>query len=182
MSARQPQHPQTKRDFLAKAEVPHAQEQRSQVQWRREHARRRAGGSIPIRTDKGERAVTAEGVGQASQPAEIEKIRAAAHRHVLAGIDEAARHRILKRSGPSAGAASGLQHGHLDVGGGGERGGSCEAGQPATDDDDVRPSDSISRGAKRVIHAARLSDAYSRGLKRLVDSMCPGSPPHERWT
>ena len=108
----QPQHAQPEGNFLAEREVPHAEEQGGQMERRRQQARRRAGGPFAVGTDKPERAVVPQGVGQPRLPAEIEKVRTTAHGHVLAGIDESAGNRILERRGPPAGPPPRLEHGH----------------------------------------------------------------------
>jgi hypothetical protein len=116
--------------------VPHAQEEWREVQRRREHPRGCAGRPIPVGTDEPERAVSAQGVGQTGLPAEIEEIRAASHRDVLAGIDKTTRHRILERGGSTTGTASGLEQRHPHIGGGNRRRGR-ETCQAATNHDDV---------------------------------------------
>jgi hypothetical protein len=85
--------------------------------------------------DEPERAVAAQGVGQTRLVAEIEEVRAAAHRHVLAGIDEAAGDGILERGGAAPGAAAGLED-RDPCPGADERGRGGEAGEPAADDRD----------------------------------------------
>ena len=57
---------------------------------------------------------------------------------MLAGIDETTGHRILKRGRPTTDTTTRLEHGHTDVGRG-ERGRRRQAGQTATNDDDMRP-------------------------------------------
>jgi hypothetical protein len=76
------------------------------VHRRREHARGRTDGPITVGTDEPERAVAAKGVREAGLPAEIEEIRAASHRDVLAGIDETTGNGILERSSPTTGATT----------------------------------------------------------------------------
>jgi hypothetical protein len=82
--------------------MPHAEEQGSEVERRRQKPRRRAAAAVPIGTYEPERPVAAQGIVEAGPAAEVEKVGAAAHGHVLASIDEPAAHRILIRGRAAA--------------------------------------------------------------------------------
>ena len=148
---RQLQHAQAERQLLTKRKVTHAQEQRREMQWRRKQSRGRALGAISVGADEPQRAVAAKGISQTGLPAEIEEVGAAAHRHVLAGIDQATRHRVLERGGSATSAAAGLQNGHADIGCR-ERRRRRKASQTTTDDDNVRRGSRSSGRAEWFIH------------------------------
>jgi hypothetical protein len=81
--------------------------------------------------------MTVEQAVDGGAPAEIEKIRAAAHGDVLAVIDHCAVGRIEKRAGAAAELAAGFKEFDLAAAfDEGDSGG--EAGQPAADDGDLR--------------------------------------------
>ena len=131
--------------------MPHTQEQRREMQWRRQQSRGRAGGPISVGTDEPQRAVATEGIGQTGMSTEIEKVGAATHCHVLTGIDQATRHRVLERGGPATSPASCLQHGHADIGRGERR--SCrKPSQAAANDDDMRLTRLGIAGTEWFIH------------------------------
>ena len=91
---------------------------------RRQEPGRGAGGPPVVSANKPERAIAAERGGEACLPAEVQEVGAAAHRHMLAGVDEPASDRILKRRRPATGSPAGLENRDLSARAGERRGGS----------------------------------------------------------
>ena len=148
----EPEHADRERRPLAQGEVPHADKQRHEMQGGRQPAGRCAGGPAAIGTDEDERAVASQSVAEARPPAEIEKVRAAAHRDMLAGIDEPAVG-VGERRGAAAAPPPGLEQHDPAAGRGGRFGEGRrrrEPREPAPDDDDRlhdRPRDSVASAA-----------------------------------
>ena len=84
----QPQHAPAQLRLLAPRKVLHALQQRCQMQGCRQPGRGGAVGTGAIGADEPERAVAAEAIGQPCATAEVEKVGATSHRHMLAGVDQ----------------------------------------------------------------------------------------------
>ena len=104
---------------------------------RRQKTAGRAGGPVPAGADEEKRAVAAEPIGQTCAAAEVEEVGAAAHRHVLAGVNESSGDRILERGSPAPAPSAGLEerhpHARFD-----ERRGRSQPRKAAADDRDVK--------------------------------------------
>ena len=111
--SRQPQQPQRKGRFFTKRKMPHAKEQRSQMQGRRQPHRGSACRWNTVVPNKIEGAVASQRAGYTSLFTKVKKVGAATHGNVLTGIDEPASERILKRRRTTADAPACLEHNHL---------------------------------------------------------------------
>ena len=74
----------------------HALQQRRQVQGGGQPGRGSAVGTDAIGADEPERAVAAETIGQPCAAAEVEKVGATSHRHMLAGVDQPRSLRVVE--------------------------------------------------------------------------------------
>ncbi len=147
---------------LAEREVPLPQHGRQQVQRGGQPGGRGEVAPRAVGTEEMQRRAAPEAFGHAQAAAEVDQVGAAAHRHVLARIDELPGLPVAEGSGPSAESGGLLEQFHAAAMLGG-RGRGAEPGQPAADNGNGDDGGSIRVG----IHGGPWGDVnYVRAAIR----------------